>query len=247
MGISADTRNLENGCGGATNEGVRRLLTYPFDPASLQVQAVLSEKGLAVEIDEHTPGTETGSVLALNPAGTLPILQDEPPTGGEIRVCPVGPILEYLEEAYPVPALMPSTSAGRAEVRRLIAWFNDKFDREVHPNASDEYIRKRLMRRGLPDPSRLRDGREAIAWHLDYINWLTEQRAWIAGEKMTLADLVCASHILPLDYCDLIVWNRFACAREWYARLKSRPAIRQLLTARVPGLPASRYFDNPDF
>ena len=138
------------------------------------------------------------------------------------------------------PAL-PATSAGRAEVRRLTAWFNEKFHNEVTPYLTYEYIEKRLLRKGQPNPDRLREGREALDWHMDYINWLAEQRNWLVGERMTVVDLICASHLSCLDYCDLVPWQNYGHAKDWYARIKSRPSFQPILSERVQGLPAARH------
>ena len=92
-----------------------------FDP-------VLSEKGLVAQQIEKRPWEDDGTLAASNPAGTVPVLIDEPPTGGEVSVCPALAIIEYLEEAYPTTPLFPSTSAARAETRRLCAWLDQKFD-----------------------------------------------------------------------------------------------------------------------
>jgi len=226
---------------------MRTLFHYPHDPLGRQVRLVLSEKNLDIHEERLHPLDPLDAIVSMNPAGTLPVLVDEPPTGGTVAVCPVGPTLEYLEEVYPMPALMPLTSAGRAETRRLIHWFNDKFNSEVHPLLTDQYITKRLRRMGQPDPEKLRLGRDALAWHMDYINYLTEHRDWLGGEKFSLIDLVCAAHLSVLDYIDAVPWKDFERTREWYARIKSRPAFRSLLKDRVDGLPAARHYANLDF
>ena len=226
---------------------MRSLHHFPFDPLSRMVRLILLEKGLDCNVIDAHPLDNIETVLAHNPAGTLPILLDEPPTGGEIAVCPTGPIVEYLEEAYPLPALMPSTSAGRAETRRLMSWFHDKFHREVTPLLTGETIDRRLRRQGQPDPDALRAGRDALLWHMDYINFLCEQRSWLAGERMSVVDLACAAEFSCLDYCGYIPWADFSDAKDWYARIKSRPSFKPLLAERVPGLPASRQYADLDF
>lgn len=226
---------------------MRTLHHQSFHPLSRQIWLILREKNLDFTVVEHHPLDTHETITALNPAGTLPVLLDEPPTGGEIAVCPTNAITEYLEEAYPLPALMPATSAGRAEARRLTAWFNEKFHNEVTPLLTYEYIEKRLLRMGQPNPDRLREGREALDWHMDYINWLAEQRNWLVGERMTIVDLICASHLSCLDYCDLVPWQNHSHAKDWYARIKSRPSFQPILAERVQGLPAARHYDNLDF
>jgi len=226
---------------------MRSLFHYPHDSISRQVRLILAEKNLDYRDEPSHPLDCLDKIANHNPAMTLPILLDEPPTGGQIAISPITSIIEYLEEAYPMPALMPATSANRAEVRRLISWFNEKFHNEVNPYLADEFIDKRLRRKGQPNPDHLRTGRDHLAWHMDYLNWLCEHRDWLAGERLTMADLVCAAHISLLDYCDLVPWKDFSHCKDWYARIKSRPSFRPLLQERIQGLPAARHYDNPDF
>lgn len=226
---------------------MRVLYMWPHDPLSRQIWMIMSEKNLECRNETYQPLDEIDALAAMNPAGTLPILLDEPPTGGEIAVCPVSAIIEYLEEAYPLPALMPSTSAGRAEIRRLLSWFNEKFNQEVNPFLAYEFIEKRLRRKGQPNPEKLRIGRDALSWHMDYINWLAEQRHWLGGDNLSVVDFACAAHLSFLDYCDMVPWKKFPHAKEWYARIKSRPSFRPILQDRIQGLPPARHYDNLDF
>lgn len=211
------------------------------------VRIVLAEKGLPAQMVETRPWEDDGGLATVNPAGEIPVLLDEPPTGGEIPLFPALAIVEYLEEAYPATALFPTTSAGRAEMRRLIAWFCDKFEREVVAFTVRERIDKRLMRRGQPDYDRLRQGLEALSWHMDYFNWLLDQRPWFAGEKYSAADIAAAGYMSAVDYVDAAPWEKFPAVKEWYARVKSRPSFRPILRDRIASLPPPRHYDDPDF
>jgi len=227
---------------------MRTLFHMPLDPACRMIRIVLAEKGLPAHLIEQRPWDDAdGALAAVNPAGTVPVLVDEPPTGGEIAVSPALAIVEYLEEAYTSEPLLPATSAARAEARRLSAWFVDKFEADVTQFTLRERIDKRLMRRGQPDYELLKIGAEGLAWHLDYAAWILEQRHWMAGEKMTVADLAAAAQLSTLDYIDLVPWDKFPAVKDWYARLKSRPSMRPILRDRMDGLPPPAHYDNPDF
>ncbi|MFQ5563055.1 MAG: glutathione S-transferase family protein [Parvularculaceae bacterium] len=219
----------------------------PLDPLSRKIRIVLAEKGLPTKLVEVRPWEDAALLAKHNPAMTAPVLIDEPPTGGEIAVSPAPVIAEYLEEAYVQPALLPATSAGRAEARRLSAWFDDKFDREVNDFLLREAADKRICRPGRPDPERLRRGAEALVWHFDYLAWLLEQRRWLAGEKMCLADITAAAHLSSIDYLDAAPWRDFPNVKDWYARMKSRPSFRPLLEERIDGVAPPRDYANPDF
>ncbi|WDI32095.1 glutathione S-transferase family protein [Hyphococcus flavus] len=227
---------------------MRTLFHMPLDPASRLIRIVLAEKGLPAQAIEKRPwDDEDGALASVNPALTIPVLMDEPPTGGELAICPTTVIIEYLEDAYPNESLMPSTSAARAETRRVTQWFMDKFDVEVTGNTVRERINRRLMRRGQPDYERLKIGADCLVWHLDYCAFLLEQRTWFAGERYTVADIAAAAQFSCLDYLDLVPWEKFPGVKEWYARMKSRPAMRPVLRDRLDGIPPPSHYDDPDF
>ena len=227
---------------------MRTLYYMPLDPASRMIRIILAEKGLPAQLVEKRPWDDSdGALAAINPAGTVPILIDEPPSGGEIALSPPAAIIEYLEEAYTSEAMLPGTSATRAEARRLCAWFTDKFEAEVTHFTLRERVDKRLMRRGQPDYEMLKIGADALSWHLDYVTWLLDQRYWLAGDRMTIADIAAAAQLSCLDYIDLVPWEKFPPVKDWYARLKSRPSMRPILRDRVDGLPPPAHYDNPDF
>jgi len=226
---------------------MRTLFHMPLDPASRMIRVILAEKGLPAQLAEHPPWDDEGALAQANPAGTVPVLIDEPPTGGALSIAPAMVILEYLEDAYSTQPLLPTTSAARAETRRICMWFVDKFERDVIDFIVRERIDKRLMRQGQADYDLLKQGTAALAWHLDYLGWLLDQRPWLAGEKMTAADLTGAAYLSSLDYVDAVPWEKFPAVQDWYARIKSRPSMRPILRDRIDGLPPPAHFDNPDF
>ena len=156
-------------------------------------------------------------------------------------------ICEYLDEAYPDSGLIGRTLAERVEVRRLAAWFDGKFAAEVTGNLYGEKHLRRLTARGNPDPSAIRMGYAAVRYHLDYIGWLAENRKWLAGSMLSLADFAAAAHLSTLDFLGEVDWTVSAPAKEWYARMKSRPSFRGVLADRVPGVAAPAHYADLDF
>ena len=129
-------------------------------------------------------------------------------------------------------AVLPS-----AEVRRLAAWFDLKFEREVTRNLVDEKIMKRFLGLGEPNSQAIRAGSANIHTHLDYISYLTEERRWLAGNDFSLADISAAAHLSCVDYLGDVPWGDHELAKEWYARVKSRAFARFLATIS----PAARH------
>lgn len=178
---------------------MRTLHFWPLDPFSRQVRLVLEEKSLRHELQLEVPWERPDDLLSLNPAGTTPVLIDE--SGGGRRVIVESrAILEYLEETTPSPCLLPGGPAERAEARRLMDWFDRKYDGEVNAYLLHEKLEKRAQGLGAPDPAALRAGREHLRWHLDHMAWLLEARDGLAGPRYTLADIAAAAHLSCADY-----------------------------------------------
>ena len=91
------------------------------------------------------------------------------------------------------PPLLPQSVDARYEVRRLVAWFDDKFHREVTSKLLGERVFKKVMGGGYPDSTNVKAGARAIKYHLDYMAWLLDQRRWLAGNELSLADFAAAS------------------------------------------------------
>ena len=156
-------------------------------------------------------------------------------------------ILEYLEEVYPTPSLIGAAPMERAEVRRLVSWFGDKFGREVSDFIHTEKFVKRFLTKAEPDSRAVRAGLANIRTHLDYIAYLTDRRNWLAGDEFSLADIMAGAHLSAIDYMGDVPWSRHEAAKEWYARIKSRPSFRSLLEDYIPGFPPPKHYANLDF
>ncbi len=222
---------------------MRTLFHLPLSPFCRKVRLVLAEKRLTFELQMEKVWERRHEYLELNPAATVPTLLED----NGLAVPESGVICEYLEEAYPEPVLLGETHAERVEVRRLIAWFDGKFNDEVTRNLNGEKYFKRISGVGHPDAAALRAGYANLRVHLLYLGWLAETRRWLAGSHVSLADFAAAAHLSVLDYQGDIDWSVSPAAREWYARLKSRPSFRPLLADRVGGMAPPAHYSDLDF
>jgi glutathione S-transferase len=222
---------------------MRLLYHLPLSPFSRKVRLALAEKRLAFEVRLEKPWDRRPAYLELNPSGSVPTLVEE----NGLAIPDSGVICEYLEEAYPDIPLLGHTLGERVEVRRLVAWLDGKFTQEVTRPLYGEKIIKRLSGAGQPDTAALRIGFLNLKSHLIYIGWLAETRKWLAGNVMSLADLAAAAHLSSLDFCGDVEWEAVPAAREWYARMKSRPSFRAILADRVPGVMPPEHYADLDF
>ncbi len=219
-----------------------RLFHVPLSPFCRKVRLSLGEKKLEVELVEERYWEGDADFLRRNPAGKVPVLKMDGRTMAESAA-----ICEYIEEKHSEPALLPKDPGGRYEVRRLVSWFDDKFNAEVTSKLMYERVNKKIMGRGYPDSGNIKAGAKAIKFHLDYMGWLLEERRWLAGDAMTLADFAAAAHLSALDYISDVDWNRNEAVKDWYAKIKSRPAFRSILADHVSGFPPPAHYSDLDF
>lgn len=227
-----------------------KLFHHPFCPHSRFVRLVLGEYGMNVELVEEEAMKRRPEFLAMNPAGTTPVLlEDSFAVSGPLVIA------EYIEETHglsaPDRSLMPADPKVRATVRRISNWFNDKFFVEVSELLVREKILKRRLSQaeggGPPDSASIHAARANIRYHLKYIGWLLKTRSWLAADRLTFADLAAAAHLSAIDYLGDVPWEEDETAKNWYAKLKSRPSFRPLLAEIVAGLPASKVYADLDF
>ena len=222
---------------------MRFVYHLPLSPYCRKVRLVLAEKRLPFELRSERVWERRAEYLELNHAGTVPVLLED----SGLAVPDSAVICEYIEEAYPDMPLLGATLAERVEVRRLAAWFDSKFADDVTRNLNGEKYFKRLAGLGQPDAAALRAGYANLREHLGYIGWLAETRKYLAGATISLADFAAAAHLSVLDFQGDVDWSVNPAAKEWYARIKSRPSFRPLLADRVPGMSPPDHYADLDF
>lgn len=227
------------------------LFHHPFCPHSRFVRLVLGEFGMQARLVEERVWERREAFLILNPAATTPVLVEE----GHPAVPGAQIIAEYLDETRGAELadrrLLPTDTRERVEVRRLSDWFHTKFFEEVSSILVAEKMLKRYMTReqggGPPDAQTIRVARSNMRYHLAYLGWLARARDWLAGDRMSYADLAAAAHLSCVDYLGDVPWSEDESAKHWYARVKSRPSFRPILADRMPGTPPSLNYANLDF
>ncbi len=219
-----------------------QLHQHTLCPFSRKIRFQCAEKGVAVELVRELPWERRDAFLLLNPAGQTPVLSD-----GPLTLIDSSAIAEYLEETVDRTPLLATGAAERAECRRVAAWFDQKFYSEAVVPLLAERMWKRIVTRGTPDAATIRAAQRAGETHLDYLDYLLENRRWVSGATFGLADIAAAAQLSVADYLGGLDWEGHEESRNWYATLKSRPTFRPLLAERVEGLPPPAHYDKLDF
>ena len=187
-----------------------RLYDYWRSSAAYRVRIALNWKGLTYEqvsVDLRAGAQRTPDFLEINPQGLVPVLEDD-----GVRLTQSLPILNYLEERYPEPALLPKDAPGRATSRAIAV----AIACEIHPLNNLRVLKYLERELGLGEAQRLTWYRHWVAEGLGAIEAMLARSAgdFCVGDAPSLAD-VC---LVPQ------VYN----ARRYQCDLEPYPTIRRL-------------------
>lgn len=214
-----------------------------LSPQSRAVRILLAEKKVDFTLKVEKTWERREAFFKYNPAGEVPVLVDEKgkPIVGAYAIS------EFLETEYPTPPLFGKKIAEKNEIRRLVGWFNEKFNREVSHYLINERVMKRFLGLGTPNSQVIRAAKQNIETHLQYIIHLMQRRSFLAGDDFSYADMVAAAHISCIDYLDEVPWDKFKGAKDWYMKVKCRPSFRPILSDHIAGMNPPKHYANLDF
>lgn len=218
------------------------LVHHSISPQSRKIRLIMAEKKMLFILKEEEPWNISPEVMNINPSGELPVLVfDGNVVSGNYA------ITEYLEESNPQYKLMPEDLKEKAEVRRIMEWFDVKFYNEVYKYIVTEKIIKRFHLKQAPNSKILKAGLNNLKFHMEYVEYLADKNNYIAGKELSLADLTVAAHLSIIDYLGDIPWDEYKNARLWYAKIKSRPSFKDILKSNIKGITPSANYANLDF
>lgn len=180
-----------------------------------KVLAVLEEKELDYEIKKMSFSTQDhlkDDYLKINPNGEIPALMDDAFTVYESTA-----IIEYLNDEYPEPPLMPEDSEGRANVRMI----EDYCDLHLYPEIVRCFIKKAVKKEELNA-----EDIKALAEKTLRLDAYLGAKTWIAGE-FSLADCAAMPAIASLEAFGVLDECLTTQALKSYAgRLKTRKGYK---------------------
>lgn len=177
------------------------LFSFWRTSATYRVRVALNLKGVAAQerfVDMDRGEHREEAFLKINPMAAIPALVDHGPGQSHLPLTQSLAILEFLDESFPTPALLPADPHGRARVRSLAAMMAA----DTHPLITPR-VKKYLGTTG---------GFDDAAWRAWQIHWFTtglqalEQRlanepgtgTFCHGDTPTMADICLASVIVVM-------------------------------------------------
>jgi len=217
------------------------LANHTICPFCRKIRIMLEEARVEYGLKEFQPWDNNPDLEKISPEGKLPyLIKDGASIVGNYA------ITEFLNDDLDKEFIF-GDALQKAEVRRMTAWFDEKFYKEVFMVLTYEKLFKRIGNLGAPDSSRLRIGVKNLSYHLSYLNWLLDRRKCVAGSNISLADYTAAAYLSLLDYSGDIVWENYKNVKQWYSRIKSRPSFRCILQDRFTGILPSEHYSDLDF
>ena len=181
-----------------------QLYYFPLCPFSRKVRLALNEKGVGYELRREYPWDGSEEFYALNQAGRTPVMAFP---DKKLTLIDSQAICEYFEETVDRAAMINGTATNRAEIRRLVALFDENLYGDVIAPLLHERMKKRIVLRQPPDSRVLREAMKLAHEHLYYIDYLIDNRPWLAGSMMSLADLAAAAQISIADYLGCLLYT----------------------------------------
>jgi len=180
-----------------------------------RVRVALHEKGVEVEeVDTPKAERETPAYRELNPWGRIPVLVD-----GDLVLFESSAILQYVEERFPEPPLVPSDAAGRA----LVAMHVKLCDLEYAPHAVAIQRPKRFRPRETWDHEAMARARDPIAAHYAILEHQLAGGDWLVADRFTHADL---AYLPFLHFHELLEVDLPPRVMAWWERMSRRPSAR---------------------
>jgi glutathione S-transferase len=172
-------------------------------PYVARVRIVLAEKGIDYEVVEIDLSDRPAWFYEKNPTGRVPVIEED--DGRPLPESAV--IMEFLEERYPEPALLPADPDDRARVRLLIFRDDDL--------TSPYYALRR-------DEDGAREEFDAVLGRFDA---LLGQQPYLGGAEYGLADIALVPWFLRARDMLGVELDGFPALTDWLERLEQRPAI----------------------
>jgi glutathione S-transferase len=199
-----------------------KLYQFPLSPNCQKVIALAYEVGVPLQtasVDLFKGEARAPALLAKNPNGKLPILED-----GDFVLWESNAMLGYIAAKVDRTDLAPTTPRERADVDRWLAWHNAHFGPAVGKVAFQRIVKK-LGGLGAPDEAIVNQGIEEFARAASVLDQSLGTKECVCG-RLTIADFALATYAALSDSCGLDM-RSYPNAKAWRDRMSARESLKK--------------------
>jgi len=203
-----------------------KLYQIPVSPNCQKVVALAHEVGVPLDlatVDVFKGGARTPAMLAKNPNGKLPILED-----GDFVLWESTAMLAYIAAKAGRADLAPTTPRERAEVDRWTSWQNAHFGPAIRKVAFERIVKK-LAGLGAPDEAVVKAGSEEFAVTASVLEQSLGTKEYVCG-RLTIADFALTPYTALTASCGLDL-GAYPKASAWLERMLARDSMKKTMAA----------------
>jgi len=203
-----------------------KLYQFPFSPNCQKVVALAHEVGTSLElatVDLFKGEARTPALLAKNPNGKLPILED-----GDFVLWESTAMLAYIAARAGRTDLAPTTLRERADVERWTSWQGAHFGPAIRKVAFERIVKK-LGGLGAPDEAVVKQGTEEFAATARVLEQSLGNKEYVCG-RLSIADFALAPYAALTASCGLD-FEPYPQAKAWLGRMLARESMKKTLAA----------------
>ena len=216
---------------------------YYLCSSSRYIRLILEEHNITYETQLENFWKPQKDFLKINPAGHLPVLVNEE----SFPIIGANSCIEYIKDLELRPKLLVDNYREKAEINRLVHWFDVIFKKEVFDPIIYEKVFSRIVDNISPNSENIRVALKNLDFHIQYFNYLLNSKNYFIKDELTYLDFLAAANFSVLDYLGLLNLKSYESIREWYFKIKSRPSFKTLLKDQIVALNPHGNYRNIDF
>jgi glutathione S-transferase len=208
-----------------------KLLEHPLSPYAQKVRIFLREKGLPFESETPAAGGGGQRPGDVNPRAEVPVLFYEGHTIFDSTI-----ILEFLEETFPIPGMMPKAPADRARMRMIEEICDTQWEAVNWGLSEVEFFKRGGDALGpvLSQAGR-RDAESMYAW----LEKMLGGNAWLTGERFGWGDVAALPHVIMTEMSNVLPASG-SKVTEWLKRSLERPSVSKTVEEARSVVPAMK-------
>jgi len=208
------------------------LYHYYLCSSSRYIRLILEEHKISYDTRLENYWKPQKDFLKLNPAGHLPVLVNDE----NFPVVGANACIEYVKDLEVRSKLFVDDYREKAEINRLVHWFDVIFKKEVFDPIIYEKIFSGILDNMTPNSGNIRAALNNLDFHIQYFNHLLNSKNYFIKDDLTYLDFLAAANFSVLDYLGLLNLKDYENIKEWYFKIKSRPSFKTLLKDQIVGV-----------